>query len=252
MGNLILPLHTAALEVSIETKEAEPGDIASLQVTMQGATELGNIAFDLEYEGIELELQHVLMGDIWEGNLFAMNPEIFPSHSGLLRFNGVLPQGFTGSGDLLRLTFSLSDSVRGGVPVRFMAVSAADIHLEDVEVVHQDGGFLIETEVSEQAQVPLPRSTQMLSNYPNPFNVGTYIPYQLSAPSKVEIGIYSVDGKRVRRFDLGERSAGYYVRGEAAYWDGRDDKGQLVASGIYVCRLKAGRLRFTQKLVMVK
>ncbi len=125
--------------------------------------------------------------------------------------------------------------------------------MEDVEAVHQDGGFTIQTGVSEEEEVLVPKATALLSNYPNPFNAGTYIPYQLSVSSKVVIRIYSVEGQLVRVLDLGVRRAGYYVgRGRAAYWDGRDEKGRVVASGVYMCRLTAGRLRVTHNLVMVK
>lgn len=254
MGMLVLPLTVVALEVSIESKEAEPGDTVSLQVRVSQATELGNVAFDLEYDGIELELMEVVPGKMLEPALFAMNPETFPNRTGLFRFNGVLPQGFTGSGDVLKLTFSLSDTVHGNFPVTFKALAAETIHLRDVVAAHRDGGFLIETGVSEEAVVvALPKATQLLSNYPNPFNVGTYIPYQLSEPAVVVIRLYSVDGRLVRTLDLGKRPAGYYMSGgQAAYWDGRDDKGRIAASGVYMCRLTAGRPRFTQKLVMVK
>lgn len=253
MGVLTLPFRAVALEVSIESKEVQRGDTMPLKVHVNGATELGNVAFDLEYDGMELEMRKVVPGEVLEGALFAMNPETFPSSSGLFRFNGVLPQGFTGSGDLLRLTFSLSDTAQGSFPVTFKKLTAATIHLKDVAAAHQNGGFTVKTGVSEEEVVALPEATQLLSNYPNPFNVGTYIPYQLSEPSEVEIRIYSVDGRLVRTMDLGHRPAGYYLRqGQAAYWDGRDEKDRIVASGVYMCRLQAGRLRFTQKLVMVK
>ncbi len=123
-GMLFLPLEGIALQISIESKELEPGEPASLQVVVSQATELGNLAFDLGYDGMELELREVSVGQILEGGLCAMNPETFPSRSGVFRFNGVLAQGFTGEGEVLRLTFSLSDTAQGEFPVTFKMLHA--------------------------------------------------------------------------------------------------------------------------------
>ena len=69
--------------------------------------------------------------------------------------------------------------------------------------------------------------TRLLSNYPNPFNPETWIPYQLSEPAEVTLRIYSVSGKLVRALAVGHTPAGIYQsRSRAAYWDGRNDVGE--------------------------
>ncbi len=99
----------------------------------------------------------------------------------------------------------------------------------------------------------VPAQTQLLTNYPNPFNPETWLPYQLSAPADVSISIYSVDGRLVRRLDLGYQSAGMYVsRHRAAYWDGTNAVGEPVASGVYFYRLTAGDFTATRKLLIRK
>ena len=100
---------------------------------------------------------------------------------------------------------------------------------------------------------PLPAQTALLANFPNPFNPDTYIPYQLHAPAQVRLSIYDVRGALVREIDLGYRAAGQYLTStRAAHWDGRNQGGQHVASGVYLYRLQAGPVAHVRKMVVVK
>ena len=95
--------------------------------------------------------------------------------------------------------------------------------------------------------------TQLLPNYPNPFNPETWIPYHLANPSEVTITIYDTRGTVVQRLDLGYQREGYYAsRNRAAYWDGRNDVGESVASGLYFYTLTAGDFIGTRKLLIMK
>ena len=95
--------------------------------------------------------------------------------------------------------------------------------------------------------------TKVLANYPNPFNPETWIPYQLGVGTDVEISIYSAAGYRVRTLQLGIQPGGEYVtRDKAAYWDGRNDVGAQVSSGIYFYHFRAGDYSATQKMTVVK
>ena len=98
-----------------------------------------------------------------------------------------------------------------------------------------------------------PKETALLQNYPNPFNPETWIPYHLTNEAEVEITIYDVQGALVRRLDLGYQAAGYYAaRGKAAYWDGRNESGESVASGVYFYRLQAGDYAAARRMAIVK
>ncbi len=98
-----------------------------------------------------------------------------------------------------------------------------------------------------------PEQTQLLVNYPNPFNPETWIPYHLANASNVQITIYDVQGTVVRRLDLGHQRDGYYTsRSRAAYWDGRNVFGERVASGIYFYQLEADNLSLLRKMVILK
>ena len=99
----------------------------------------------------------------------------------------------------------------------------------------------------------LPKETVLLPNYPNPFNPETWIPYQLSEPAAVVVHIYGVNGALVRTLGLGHQLAGTYQnRTRAAYWDGRNQLGEPVASGIYFYTLSAGDFTATRKMLIQK
>ena len=99
----------------------------------------------------------------------------------------------------------------------------------------------------------IPEETALLPNYPNPFNPETWIPYQLSEPAEVTLTIYAVNGTKVRTLALGLMPAGIYQsRSRAAYWDGRNNVGEPMASGIYFYSLTAGEFTSTRKMLIRK
>ena len=98
-----------------------------------------------------------------------------------------------------------------------------------------------------------PKETGLLPNYPNPFNPETWIPYHLAYTSDVTLRIYDTKGAVVRQLDLGHQSAGFYTaRSRAAYWDGRNQLGEPIASGIYFYTLTAGDFTATRKMSIRK
>ena len=97
------------------------------------------------------------------------------------------------------------------------------------------------------------KRTALFQNYPNPFNPETWLPYRLASDSPVTVRIYNVGGKLVRELDLGHQRAGdYLTRETTAYWDGRDQHGEVVSSGLYVYALQAGVFRATRRMVILK
>ena len=98
-----------------------------------------------------------------------------------------------------------------------------------------------------------PQKTALLPNYPNPFNPETWIPYQLSESSDVKIVIYTSEGQSIRTIDLGQQSAGLYQnKAVAAYWDGKNEIGEHVASGVYFYTLTAGSYSATRRMLIRK
>ena len=98
-----------------------------------------------------------------------------------------------------------------------------------------------------------PKATALLPNYPNPFNPETWIPYHLAHDADVTLTIYDAKGATVRQLDLGHQLAGFYTdRVKAAYWDGTNEFGERVATGIYFYQLQADNISFLRNMVILK
>ena len=101
--------------------------------------------------------------------------------------------------------------------------------------------------------VLVPKETELLPNYPNPFNPETWIPYRLAEDAFVTLTIYDQRGRVVRRLNVGHQTASVYEnRSKAIHWDGRNEVGDRVASGIYFYTLIAGDYSATRKMLIVK
>ena len=99
----------------------------------------------------------------------------------------------------------------------------------------------------------LQETTALLPNYPNPFNPETWIPYQLATSSDVSVSIYASDGELVRQLDVGNQAAGIYQnRNRAVYWDGKNQIGESVSSGLYFYSLTAGEFSATRRMLIIK
>ena len=97
----------------------------------------------------------------------------------------------------------------------------------------------------------IPASSQLLQNYPNPFNPETWIPYRLSESASVRVSIYSLSGKLVRTLELGVKNPGTYTDKErAVYWDGRNENGETLSSGVYFYHLSAGTFAAVRKMIV--
>ena len=142
-------------------------------------------------------------------------------------------------------------------PQGLTMLTAADVQdwlTQAQQMALTDPAYLRGIAVLEQLLAALtPKETLLLPNYPNPFNPETWIPYHLSHASDVQITIYDINGVIVRQLDMGYQSAGYYTdRAKAAYWDGRNTGGELVASGVYFYQLQAKNYSTTRRMVIVK
>ena len=94
----------------------------------------------------------------------------------------------------------------------------------------------------------LPMVTQLRGNFPNPFNPSTKIRFDLAQGGRVDLVIFDLRGRRVRTLVSGEMEPGRPV----VVWDGKDDTGRSVASGMYIYRLVTGTFRDTRKLMVLR
>lgn len=102
--------------------------------------------------------------------------------------------------------------------------------------------------VSNDDNLATPVSTQLLGNYPNPFNPSTTIEYFTAKAEPVQITIYNQKGQTVKNFDMQTNSKGVH----SVNWDGTDNAGKSVSSGMYYFRLKSGSYSSTKKMVLMK
>lgn len=142
-----------------------------------------------------------------------------------------------------------------GNPIKYLTAEDVQEWLDQAQLIYsltpiyQKGIAKLEQILTQLT----PRETVLLPNYPNPFNPETWIPYQLAKPTDVMFHIYSYDGQLVRTLRLGHQNAGVYQdRTRAAYWDGKNEFGEHVASGIYFYTMTAGDWTATNRMVIRK
>ena len=124
----------------------------------------------------------------------------------------------------------------------------------DSTVLLWEAAPTVETvQLAPRTEIPTRKPTALLPNYPNPFNPETWIPYQLADAADVTVRIYAVNGILIRTLALGHQLAGVYQNRQlAAYWDGKNEIGEPVASGLYFYTLSAGRFTATRKMLIRK
>ena len=94
----------------------------------------------------------------------------------------------------------------------------------------------------------VPQATKLLGNYPNPFNPSTDIQYALSEDTHVTLRVYNMLGQEMATLVDEPQAAGY----RSVVWNGRNDAGGTVASGIYIYKLSAGTFTETRRMLLVK
>ena len=145
----------------------------------------------------------------------------------------------TAIGDTLEISVRSPDTSIGVQPLRY-TVTAEDVKRSRIQLP-----ALVLQE--------LPSETELLRNYPNPFNPETWIPYRLAQDAFVTLTMLNGNGQVVRTLDVGHQSAAVYEsRSKAAYWDGRNEVGETVASGLYFYTLTAGDYSATRKMLILK
>lgn len=143
------------------------------------------------------------------------------------------------------LLLSLTAEKAGKLPVRLTV--GARVQGRGVQWLGEVSSFVLEKRSGEEA-TSIPKEFRLHQNYPNPFNPETTITYDLPEAALVVLEIYNLHGQRVRTLLREHRKAGSH----RALWDGRDDSGQGVASGIYAYKLKAGDFAAVKKMVFLK
>ena len=142
-------------------------------------------------------------------------------------------------GDILEISAQSPNPFIGVEPLRY-TITAEDVKRSLIQL-------------PELSAYKIPAETKLLKNYPNPFNPETWIPYRLAEDASVTLTIYDPRGQVVRALDMGHQvAAAYESRSKAIYWDGRNEFGEPVASGVYFYHLSADDYSATRKMVILK
>jgi hypothetical protein len=204
-----------------------------VSVILDDTTDVFTAAIELMYNPRLLKISEVSKTSLTSDSLMDYNDR----NPGKLCLALVNASPLNGAGSLADIQFELMPGVS-------KTAALDSIKLTKVEL---NAGF-IKTTLGK-----LPQKLALLQNYPNPFNPETWIPYELNQTADVEIRIYNINGQVVRRLPLGRQSSGSYItRDKAVYWDGANDRGEKVSSGVYFYQLKAGEKSLVRKMVIMK
>ena len=237
-GNATVSLHPTPLETP------EVGEHITLHVDITGGESVAGYQFTVAFDSSTLRYVAATNADYLPSETFAL---LLPEADSVTLVAATLKGAplSAGDGTLAMLTFEVLASKPFGV------------HLTDVILSDATPSALpvrwSDTRLDGAMEMLPAEQTSLLGNYPNPFNPETWIPYQLAAAADVTLTIYGANGQLVRTLTLGYQAAGVYHRkGRAAYWDGKNDFGERVASGLYFYTLTAGDFTATGRMLIVK
>ena len=221
--------------VEIPELSARAGDRIHVPIVINNATGLWAGGISLKYDGAILKAINVLTDITLNGSYWKANTEL----DGEVRFAFATTEPAKGRGNLLMVEFEVLPNTEG---------KTSRLIVENVNLSNS----LNVTKINGSVTV-IPSTFALLQNYPNPFNPDTWIPFELATDASVTINIYNAKGQLIRTIVLGQKAAGVYLsKDKAAYWDGRDNSGEKVSSGVYFYTLQTGKFTATQKLVVVK
>ena len=143
----------------------------------------------------------------------------------------------------------LRDQVDWIDALRFGGNVTGTFYLDDVRLVTRiPAAPRVPTAISEVSSTDQPAAFVLAQNVPNPFNSSTTLHFALPQAADIELAIYNLAGQKVARLARGWYAAGHYT----AHWDGRNDAGVRLASGVYIYRLHAGEQAQVRKLLLLR
>ncbi len=218
--------ETGETEISALVFDAEDTAAFSWQVHIVSHVELKFFAGEYHpYRGVALE---------WETG----------SAPNLLGFN--ILRSSSQNGQLVNIGLFVPVTLQGHYRIIDATAEGNVAYYYQLEAVQSDGTEYLLEQI--EITVPLPTRLVLQQNYPNPFNSVTTIRFELPEASHVTLEIYDLLGRRVKILTDGERKPGYH----ACLWDGMNDDGLMVTSGVYYYFLNAGQLTLKRKLVVIR
>ncbi|MCP4568286.1 MAG: T9SS type A sorting domain-containing protein [FCB group bacterium] len=222
----------ASKEVVYYTVEQSAGaGSKKLSITIDSRIDLGGMQCEFSDPGGFTRYSNPETGALASGMSVYQGQSGEYHRFGILDMEG-LNQINPGTGELLAVTYNGSDDLN------LKSFRLYDVNGNEVPTQY---GYREKTEV-------LPRQYELLQNYPNPFNPATTIRYSLAKQAQVNLVVFNVLGQKVRQLVLEKQDVGMHE----VVWDGNDNAGYSVATGIYFYRLKTNEFTETRKMVLIK
>ncbi len=236
------PNALAKLTLERRDDSAHDTGILIVRVAISQVRDIKGYGFLLEYdegkyefvEATELGRNLLKTGSDQETLFMASNRTQGKLEVGAMKFDG---NGASGEGNLLDLVFKTS-----------VTPSAEDFRVSESVLVGLDGAIEPLTHVEIGDMKPLPDAYGLDRNAPNPFNPSTVIGYRLPDAGWVRLVVYNILGQEVRVLVNERMEAGFFK----ATWDGSDERGRQVASGVYLYRIQAGSYSAIQRMLLLK
>jgi len=251
-GPFAAPNPTVSFASPVEY--VEPGALCTLQVMVDGAVD------SLSCMGVYIALDDTAVAEFkiaYEGELFKT-----AGHPTFFHWEETAPDSanaedcvlgyrtyFLAPGELVRFVFRAK--IPGSCRISIASIRLWDINrIELAPIAGAHADLVVRASTGNDAAFP---RAGALYNYPNPFNPSTVLTLRLPlgngwAESAVRLDIFSVSGDRVRALYAGSLAAGAHE----LVWDGRDDRGAAVATGVYIGIAQTGRGVFKRKMVVVR
>jgi len=247
-------LQSATITPVVRSSGLAPNQEFSLLLKVDAANNLFGLAFELSHDQPQLlqvlavEPDSLLGQDlIFYSNVDASRGKIAAGISRKAPRSGI-----TGSGAIVRVKMKIAANARIGDKINLTLhnVVANDEKGSKLALNAKAATIIVggTTDVGEKDQTALPASYRLLQNHPNPFRATTAIRYELPETGQVVLQVYNLAGQEILQLANHIQPAGRYTMN----WNGHDQQGRAVPSGVYLCRLQAGTFVQTQRMVVVR
>ncbi|MBN2001548.1 thrombospondin type 3 repeat-containing protein [candidate division KSB1 bacterium] len=209
-----------------------------IDIIVKNATGLGGFQIEMESEVDSVQVQSVQL-DKYLGqtgnHVFKLGP-VFSDQKRRVKFGAYSYGDFAGVGGSGRIA-----------SIRF-TTKYPDIKITNLIFVDKFGNQMDVGTESEDLKEILPGKFELMQNYPNPFNPLTKIEYSIAAESHVTLKIHNLLGQEIRTLINDKVPPGFY----SIFWNGKNDAGIKMPSGIYICTLKADQYRESKKMILIQ
>jgi Cohesin domain/FlgD Ig-like domain/Dockerin type I domain len=224
------------VSLSIGTTTVAHGDSFTVPINLKNVTGVASVEVTIKYDPSLMAFEQAAVAEAGQEMQIAyFNDE----KSGLVRIAMASSTMLQSDGDVANITFRVSNNVRGKV--------TSQIGVE--RFIANEANLTKLTSSGEIEIIGKPTSYQLDQNYPNPFNPSTTISYQIPDDNtQVRLVIYNITGQMIKTLVDGNQNAGVFK----VVWDGTNNSGAKVSSGVYFYRIAAGKFAQVKKLLLLK